>query len=60
MLQKAQTLGVLIWFFNVAAVLYRFTWRFTQAPTDNAVLVKINWQDRKYALALSRWRDLTA
>lgn len=46
--QKAQTLGVLIWFFNVSAVLYRFTSKFTKAPTADAVPVIINWQDRKY------------
>lgn len=46
--QKAQTLGVLIWFFNVSAVLYRFTSKFTKAPTSDAVSVIINWQDRKY------------
>lgn len=44
---KSQTLGVLIWFFNVSAVLFRFTSKFTKAPTADFVPVVINWQDRK-------------
>lgn len=40
---------MLIWFFNVSAVLYRYTSKLAGADNlEDVILVTINWKDRKY------------